>query len=136
MKNLNQNVLLSDYIVDIVTSLVLAPKSSEGFQAWLEGDTEQPAYRPRKSLRKRAQRGGHIGGHHIPTEQEAALTLQSNWRGKRVRRVIRRQDICATAIQRIARCVIYIYIYIYTYIFIYINVYIYIYIYIYIYEYI
>jgi hypothetical protein len=36
---LNMNVLLSDYVIDIVTSMLVAPKDTEEFKAWLEGDT-------------------------------------------------------------------------------------------------
>lgn len=35
----NLNISLSDYVIDIVTSLLYAPKDTEDFKEWLEGDT-------------------------------------------------------------------------------------------------
>jgi IQ calmodulin-binding motif len=90
----NRRVLVSEYVVDIVTAVLHAEEDSEGFKTFIGGSVP---------LRQRAQRDGHVGGSKVISKEEAAVKLQSTWRSKRVRKVIRRKYVCVVAIQRMVR---------------------------------
>jgi IQ calmodulin-binding motif len=100
----NRRVLVSEYVVDIVTAVLYAVEDSEGFKTFIGGSvpsTDGP--RLRRTLRQRAQRDGHVGGSKVISKEEAAVKLQSTWRSKRVRKIIRRKYVCVVAIQRMVR---------------------------------
>ena len=101
-------VLLSQFITDVISAVVRPSDGSKGYDAFLEGDAGDTgggggAPRLRRTLRQRAQRDGHMGGVRVLGEGEAAVVIQSTWRSKRVRRLIKRKAVCAVAIQRIVR---------------------------------
>jgi IQ calmodulin-binding motif len=103
----NRRVLVSEYVVDIVTAVLHAEEDSEGFTTFVGGSVPSTGGpRLRRNMRQRAQRDGHVGGSKVLSKEEAAVTLQSTWRSKRVRKVIKRKYVCAVAIQRIVRGVL------------------------------
>lgn len=106
-----ERILVSDYIVGIVTTVLGTDVTSKAYERWLAGNEvkdreqvkESETPRLRRNLRQRAQRDGNMGGKQAISREEAAVTLQAAWRSKWVRRCTRRKDICAVAIQRIVR---------------------------------
>ena len=100
----NRRVLVSEYVVDIVTAVLHAEEDSVGFKEFVGGNAPSTGgARLRRNLRQRAQRDGHVGGSKVLSKEEAAVTLQSTWRSKRVRKVIKRKAVCVVAIQRMVR---------------------------------
>lgn len=106
-----ERILVSDFIVGIVTTVLGTDVTSKAYERWLAGNEvkdreqvkESETPRLRRTLRQRAQRDGNMGGKQVLSREDAAVTLQAAWRSKWVRRCTRRQDVCAVAIQRIIR---------------------------------
>jgi IQ calmodulin-binding motif len=106
-----ERILVSDFIVGVVTTVLGTDVTSKAYERWLAGNEvkdreqvkENETPRLRRNLRQRAQRDGNMGGKQVLSREDAAVTLQAAWRSKWVRRCTRRKDVCAVAIQRIAR---------------------------------